>query len=222
MDDQWTSRLSEYLDAELNDRERHALETHLASCAECRATLDELRRVVARAQSLTDRGPDADLWPGIAAGIGRAATVVPFWQRMRHTRVSFTLPQAVAAGLLLAVVSAGLVWLARERSRPGPAIGEGAAAVAAPLVPAGFADASYDRAIADFERTLADGREQLDAKTLEAIARSLRTIDRAIAEARKALEADPGNVYLNSHLAATRRRKLELLRQATALAHSES
>ncbi len=42
------------------------------------------------------------------------------------------------------------------------------------------------------------------------------------ARARKALEADPGNVYLNSHLAATRRRKLELLRQATALAHSES
>lgn len=47
-------------------------------------------------------------------------------------------------------------------------------------------------------------------------------VDCAIAEARRALETDPGNVYLNGHFAATRRRKLELLRQASALAHTES
>ncbi len=33
MNDQWTDRLSEYLDGELADAERVALEAHLASCA---------------------------------------------------------------------------------------------------------------------------------------------------------------------------------------------
>src|SRR6185369_9615038 len=46
MSDVWTDRLSEYLDDELPPRERATLEVHLAQCAECSATLADLRRVV--------------------------------------------------------------------------------------------------------------------------------------------------------------------------------
>ena len=42
-------------------------------------------------------------------------------------------------------------------------------------------------------------------------------IDQAIAQARQALDADPANSYLSSHLVEARRRKLDLLRRATAL-----
>ena len=49
---------------------------------------------------------------------------------------------------------------------------------------------------------------------------NLEAIDRAIAQCREALLADPANVYLNTYLAETRRRKLELLRRATALVDS--
>jgi len=59
MTDQWTDRLSEYLDGELLTGERTALEQHLLGCADCRATLAELRRVVARAQALDDTPPAA-------------------------------------------------------------------------------------------------------------------------------------------------------------------
>src|SRR2546429_4165734 len=65
MSDTWTNRLSEYLDAELPANERAALEAHLPNCAECSATLAQLRRVVARAQGLDDRPPATDLWPAI-------------------------------------------------------------------------------------------------------------------------------------------------------------
>src|SRR3989442_14258264 len=68
--DTWTDRLSEYLDGTLSGSERAALEAHLAGCAACAATLDELRRVVTRARGLEDRPPAADLWPGIAERIG--------------------------------------------------------------------------------------------------------------------------------------------------------
>ena len=54
------------------------------------------------------------------------------------------------------------------------------------------------------------------------IERNLATIDSAIAQAQRAVAADSANVYLNSHLAETMRRKLDLLRQAAALVTSAS
>src|SRR5437667_12829364 len=75
--DNWTDRLSEYLDGTLAVGERAALEAHLVDCAACAATLEELRRVVARARALDDRAPGADLWPKIAGGIGRPTAPPP-------------------------------------------------------------------------------------------------------------------------------------------------
>jgi len=76
---------------------------------------------------------------------------------------------------------------------------------------------SYAAAVADLERVLAEGRGRLDTTTVRVIEQNLAAIDRAIAEAQRALDADSANLYLNSHLAETMRRKLDLLRQAAAL-----
>jgi hypothetical protein len=76
---------------------------------------------------------------------------------------------------------------------------------------------SYAAAVADLERVLAGGRGQLDTTTIRVIEQNLKAIDRAIAQAQQALDADPANLYLNTHLAETMRRKLELLRQAATL-----
>jgi hypothetical protein len=80
------------------------------------------------------------------------------------------------------------------------------------------ASQSYAAAVTDLERVLAEGRGRLDTTTVRVIEQNLATIDRAIAEAQRALAADSGNLYLNTHLAETMRRKLELLRQAASLA----
>jgi tetratricopeptide (TPR) repeat protein len=127
-----------------------------------------------------------------------------------------------AAVIVLAAIAGGLVWLALPRdvtARPEVASSVPPAPVAVAVARAGFADESYDRAIADLERALAERRASLDPQTVASIERSLRMIDRAIADARRALEADPANVYLNGYFAAARRRKLDLLRQASALAY---
>src|SRR5690606_8966425 len=93
----WQDRLSEYLDGELDEAERSALEAHLEVCGECRETLQELRAVVALARSLEDRPPAVDLWPAIAERIGggaRDATVVDAsaWRPMRTRRVTLSIP----------------------------------------------------------------------------------------------------------------------------------
>jgi hypothetical protein len=111
-----------------------------------------------------------------------------------------------------------LVWLFLERSnRPGP-VDEVAQAV---VVPASFNDPRYDQAVADLTRVLHENRSRLEPRTVAVIERNLATIDRAIAEARAALERDPGDPFLNSHLAEGRRRKLALLREAKNLVGSQ-
>jgi len=82
---------------------------------------------------------------------------------------------------------------------------------------AGVIDAHYDSAVDDLERTLDRGRDRLDPETIRLLEQNLEAIDKAIDQCRRALDADPANTYLNNHLAATRQRKLALLRRATAL-----
>jgi anti-sigma factor RsiW len=223
MNDQWTDRLSEYLDGELAASERTALEAHLAACASCRSTLDELRRVVARAHALDDRPPTADLWPGIAAQIG----IVSLTARRARRRFSFTAPQLAAASIALALVSAGGAWLALRPHAGGPAATALTGAPGAPVssmvgVGSSANDLRYAAQVAGLERALDRGRDRLDTATVRVIERNLRIIDRAIRDARSALAADPANSYLNLHLAQEMRRKLELLRQATVLAGARS
>jgi anti-sigma factor RsiW len=225
MSDQWTERLSEYVDGELGEEERIPLEAHLQSCAECSGIVGDLRRVVRRARTLKPQGPRQDLWPEIARRIGAtpaaAPAVVDLTSRRNPRRWSFSLPQLAAAGIALMTISGGTVWMLRTGASqptsapvatvpsPHPTVVNAAARPSATQ--------SYAAAVADLERVLADGRGQLDSTTVRVIEQNLQAIDRAIAQAQRALEADPANLYLNTHLAETMRRKLDLLRQAAAL-----
>ena len=227
MSDRWTDRLSEFVDDELPDTERVALEAHLQSCAECSRILGDLRRVVRRARTLPERAPSQDLWPGIATRIGatppRSAEPVDLTTRLRPgRRWALSLPQLAAAGIALMTVSGGTVWLLRPQARPVQVVlsdsapGTGTPAVTTiGLRPS--AAQSYAAAVADLERVLKEGRGRLDSTTVRVIEQNLAAIDRAIADAQRALDADSANLYLNTHLAETMRRKLDLLRQAAAL-----
>ena len=221
MKDQWTDRLSEYLDGELAGSERTALEAHLASCGNCRATLEELRRVVGRARALDDRLPTADLWPGIAQHIG----VVSLAARRARRRLSFTVPLLAAASVALALVSGGAVWLLGGRTHaPTATAATDVGRRPAPLINASAypTDPRYAAQVAALERALQRGRSQLDTATVRIIEKNLKIIDRAIRDAQSALVADPGSAYLNLHLAQEMRRKLELLREAANLAGARS
>ncbi|MGH7752093.1 MAG: anti-sigma factor family protein, partial [Gemmatimonadales bacterium] len=117
MSDQWTDRLSEYLDGELSPADRGSLEAHLLTCAPCAATLAELKRVVARARALEDRAPAADLWSGVATtiGVGTGPPRVRDLESARARqarRITFSVPQLLAASVALVLLSGGGMWLA--------------------------------------------------------------------------------------------------------------
>lgn len=176
--------------------------------------------------------PSRDLWLGVAERIAHqpAAPKLPRSEGGRQSTVTFTLSQlAVAASLLIAVAS-GLTWLATNR----PALTGGGQAEeviqayrepqgtpepgGGQIVQANFADAQFNAAVSDLERILREERDRLDPRTVLVLERNLKVIDAAINEARMALDQDPANPFLNSHLADARRRKIDLLRHATSLA----
>jgi len=219
--DRWSEKLSEYLDGELFDAERAALESHLAVCNDCARTLEELKAVVGRAATLGDQPPTADLWHGIAERLDPGG-VVPIARRHRRT-ISLTIPQLAAAAVAAIMLSVTSALIAvRARSSTGEPVAM--TVEAQPIVPAiaGFDALRYDAAVFSLERALAAGRDQLDSTTVRVLEENLSIIDGAIADARAALAADPGNPYLNSHLAQTMLRKAALLKQVAALVAASS
>ncbi len=220
MNDLWTNRLSEYIDGELDNNERAKLEAHLATCGQCYATLAELRQVVTRAKSLSDTPPATDLWPNIRAGLTQGSEPRRHAPAMASRRFSFTVPQLLAASIALVLLSGGSAWLALRQqptNTPEPI---------AVTRPAGMRVASWtgstDIAIGELEAALTQNEKRLDSTTVRIVRKNLAIINRAIAEARIALRNDPGNAYLNLHLADTMRRKVELLRRVNDMAAARS
>lgn len=229
----WTERLSEYLDGELGERDREALEAHVAACSECAAVLEDLRAVVAGARSLPDppvpESLRSELWAGIAPRLqprrpwyaGLRDLVAPLSGAGR--RFSLSVPQLAGAALAVALVSAGSAWWIGGRNATAP-VPSGAPVASAPrasgagpatVIPAGFDAPRYTAAVDDLERTFAAHRSELDPETVRVVEDNLAIIDRAVEQARRALLADPANPYLNGHLAAQMRWKLRVLQQAT-------
>jgi anti-sigma factor RsiW len=235
MNDDRFQRLSEYLDGELSDAEGRALERELEADSELAALLAELREVKRAAAAIEDRGPDSDLWPQIAARI-ESERIVDLGSAHRARRsITFTVPQFAAAMVATLLLGSGALWLASSLGDFAEGDRAGTVASATPDPAAGSTpDAGLpvqlvenaeprnpshksDLAIAALEARLAEGRGNLDSSTVRIIEESLATIDRAIASASAALEADPGNVWLNRHLADSKSRKVRLLEKAAAL-----
>jgi anti-sigma factor RsiW len=217
---EWTDKLSDYLDGELSDQEQRAVAAHVAGCVECSSTLDELRAVVERARTLAPAEPSADLWKAVADRIAVEGER-PVGTLGTRRRFSFTWPELIAASILLVLVSG---WAALRMNRPAPGsadlqTGSGAdLQVRADVVPANFDDTEYDAAVADLQRALQSGQGRLDPATVKIVEQNLAIIDQAVDDARHALAQDPANADLTGYLQATKRRKLDLLRHAAALA----
>lgn len=223
MTDQWTDRLSEYLDDELSSAERQQLEAHLKTCMVCGPVLEDLKAVIKRAGQLDDQEPVADLWPGVREAIGSRQVIDLAARRKPARRFSFSLPQLVAAAAALVLMSGGTAWVfsnPRDSDAIASNIPQSTEVVAQPV--------SFDRkgradsAITELERILQEESGRMDTSTVRILTQNLALIDRAIGQARKALDSDPSNPYLNDHLARTMRKKIEVLRRAADLAQAAS
>jgi hypothetical protein len=221
----WTDRLSEYLDGSLAPAEQAACEAWLASSAEGRELLADLRSVVAKAKTLPDAPVPDQVWSGISSAIGGSPRgVIPIDSPRRPavspSRRPYKVWQLATAAVVLIGVGTVIGMQVREVpvvSAPGAmSSGQGEVInVNRPITPR--ADATYDRAIQDLQLLLQQNRGQLDTATVRVLEGSLARIDAALADAEQALANDRQNAYLNDHVSRIKRQKLDVLRRGASL-----
>jgi len=223
--DPWTDRLSERLDGSLSPEEAGLLDAHLVTCADCRAVLADLERVVVHARALPGIAPAEDLWPGIAARVASFARAEEEPRTVRRRPASFvrgitmSWPQLMAAGFALAVLSGGGAWYFAPGHRTPQAALQSPAGTE--LAAASHVDPQYAAEVQDLQKVLDERRSQLDPETVKTIEANLKIIDLATTQARQALAADPANPYLKDYLSNQMKRKVELLKQATVYATAQ-
>lgn len=225
-----TDRLSDYLDGGLDAAAHAEVEAHLTACGACRAVLEELRAIVARAATLGALQPPRDLWAGIEAVIRAPAAapeaqvialptaVAPRATARGADTLSLTRPQLAAAAVVLIAASALTTWWV------GPGLGDRGAR--ADTVPAAAEEPvrlvssvaappeNLASELADLEQLLDSAGARLDPNTVRVLERNLAVIEQAIADSQRALALDPENQFLAHHLERVFERKLTYLRDA--------
>ena len=203
-------QLSDFVDGRLTAASRREVETHLGLCTRCARDRDRLEALLVRSRTLpAEIAPPPEIWSAVQQQVVRAPSL--------GTRRVWLL--AAAALLLIAVSSAVTALLVRRPPAVAVRREEPVAPLAAVRLPvaARAVDADYQAVIRELDESLAQRRGQLSPETIAKVEASLRVVDEAIGEARRALAADPANRDLVDLLAASYERKLELLRRASEL-----
>ena len=181
--DEWTDRLSEYLDDELPPGERVAFEEHLRGCPACRSTLEQLRAVKVRAAGLAESRPGPQVWRGIAERIGAPEIALDdegdeLAARRARNRIRFPWVQA---GLAAAAVLVMGIAIGRMSNQPArlPTARVGAPAPGTPMTGDAYRVAvaqhlsRTETLLASFRADAAGGR--VDASTAEWAGQMLST-----------------------------------------------
>jgi hypothetical protein len=155
-----------------------------------------------------DVAPSRDLWPGIAARLAEAPRVAP----PRTPRW----PAALAAGFLVASVSALLTWsIVRSPEATAPAQVVQAPASPGELVPVSYGPNSglTARELVARDQLVAQFREKFETlrpETRVAILKNLKVMQAAADEIDAALAKDPASGMLKGMLVGTYKQELQL------------
>jgi len=186
--------------------ERQAIEQHVAECATCRMTVDDLRVVCERAKTLTPMTPPPHIWPKIRRAVERQPSVMagrhaPPWQWL-----------AAAAVIVLAVAAS---WrFVRSKPADEAARAGTTASIDAEL---SLAEQHYQNAIVGLEQVARSEQGSLDPQTAAVLQRNLSIVDQAISESRSALAERPQNDVVRQTLFESFEAKIALLENTIAI-----
>ena len=213
--------LDEYVTGELTEDARTLVTEHIESCEICRAEVESLRNILARAAELPKSiEPPADAWPGIRQAIEHDEEVL---HRAPPERTWWRPGVAAAATILVAALSSGATYLyltndgGPSNSSPAATAVRGTSETPASLAAFTIEENNYLRTASILQELLDSQQGVLAPETTAQLKASLRTIDEAILEARNALARDPANKVLIEMLSASYRQKVDLLRRTTEM-----
>jgi anti-sigma factor ChrR (cupin superfamily) len=237
-------RLSDYADGSIDPVGRADLERHLASCAACRQTVDDLRAVLQATRTLELREPPVRAWSRIERAIRLEAESRHSTQNaqssqnrdgsgakesrrvQRVLRSTPWLPWLAAAAALVLATFVGVRYAPgrggdRSTSSPpsaGATIAGGTSADSAQIeAELREAEAHYENAIKGLEQIANAEQSALDPHTAATLQKNLAVIDQAISESRAAVKSQPSSEPAQQSLVENFKAKIGLLQDTVAL-----
>jgi anti-sigma factor RsiW len=225
--ERYLNAIQELVDGTLGPIRRAELELHLESCDACRALAEDLQAIATAAESLEPLTPPERVWQQIAGRLraeGRAGSTGPGVVR-RHSVAIL----ALAAALVL-VVGSSLYLLKRQTpavpkasgpiaSAPAPGMPPPTQGNSAASAPVQAVDIATELNLTEkhFQNVIEQASTR-DPATAAVLQKNLLVMNEAIAESRKALEADPQN--RSTQLYEMLKRKIRFLQDTIALMNS--
>jgi len=184
--------------------------------------LRELHRETARLPR--EVAPPEEAWRKIKAQIDMEAQLVAMMPMQSRERAFWQRPAFLAAAALLLVAGASLMTALVIGRRIVEKTTSPVAASPSVTAPGNTALAEFTAKEKEYISTanklsaiIESGRTELSPETIAKLRESLEVIDAAILEARRALEADPGNKTLIEMLSKSYGQKVDLLQRSTEL-----
>jgi hypothetical protein len=211
-------RLSLFVDGDLAPEERAEIESHVASCAECRGMLQDLERVHRAAATLDPMAPPDHVWLQVAGQIRLDEAPAP--QRSSGTRRPATAGQWIGIAAALVLLTLATYYFTRGTIGPdatvaGNATTEGT--VQAVTEELSLALQHYENAIAELEAMAKADDDPVDLAVTATLRDHIRMIDEAITESREAVTEDPGSEPARDSLFEALRQKVIVLQATVTL-----
>jgi hypothetical protein len=205
----------------------HAAAEHVTYCDDCAGDVARLRTLMTRLHtpaSITNPGEVDELWPAIRSAIESSKVVSLDAPSAAPADQAAQFPRRKTPWVTIALVAAGLVFLAavpQLRFLKARATSAMSAIVSVPMDSAtpfiNVADSSsaYEQEANALLNELQMRRAMMRPQASATLDHDLRSVDQAIAEVKDALVRDPNNPALRRLLASSYRQKVELLKRAT-------
>lgn len=221
----YEAAIGDYVDGTMDAARRAEVESHLMTCASCRAVVADFTLIRTVSRSLEPHVPPPHVWQRLSAAMDAEPKPLlaggPWWR-------------VFAPVAAMAVLVASLAWTAAQLSTAprsttaGPltsASGERlASAEPVPPTEPEWIGAEYQLAERDLtstieglERIAASSRAPLDMETEDVLKATLMLLDGAIGESREALKKEPENDVAQQSLFEALRNKVVLLQDTIAL-----
>jgi anti-sigma factor RsiW len=219
---QYLNSIHEAVDGTIGSIRRAELELHVDTCDDCRALLEDLRKIHDTAAALPVLDAPDRAWLQIAGRLRQEGRIAAA-PAAAGTR-SYGVWLAAAAAVILVIGSAVLLLPRFGRTPPpqtasAPAPGNAADGRTVESVQndVDAAQQQFEKAIAELEKVAKDNQQALDPETSATIDKNLGIIDQANAENRAAVTAEPASVAARETLFQALRSKVSLLQDTITL-----
>jgi tetratricopeptide (TPR) repeat protein len=201
--------ISEYIDGDLDAGKASFLEKHMETCQDCPKLLKDFQQIKQTAKGLSRTEPSGQTWFRIQARLKEKTQGSVPEPRVRFLFFPARLRYAVSTALLLFIAVGVVVIGLRVWNREGTVKGSNGQEFAMAKIQE--AEQHYKLAIKALWEAVQAQKENFDPKLAETFRINLELIDATLADCKRAIQSDPGDVESQYYLLAVYKKKAELL-----------